>query len=1026
MDQNYANLKVTELKDLLRQRQLRITGTKAELIQRLIDNDANAPAAAPVGLPAPIPALIPAAAPAFTGNAMDLMKINPERINDPGVREKLERELKTTIVVGLRQYAREIGAAIPPRAVKNDLVNGIITHIEQYPDLVRNIEREGTQVEAAPRPQVALPGIGHGAVMDMARAHPIIINNPDTRAQFEEELRRMPVQGLRQYAQTIGAYIPPKAVKNAIIQLIIAQTQQRQGGVVVGPYLNEPIRPRVPSPPIELPRLQPIGHGNIVVGQRGPAVYQPPGRIGYQAPRGADEYGYQPPKKEEKKGITHPVSPLTIKGISDTIKNIPLDDDAPLKTLTKKYTFNRRSNTEIAKLISDHQFGEGTNPLTFNNRLYLVDILTAEPNRLVPVGAALNYKLANQSFDDGLQLLWWENIFDAPDRLHPAEKRFVSELNRDQLLEILAPTGYNGPSDPASLIWAIVKRQMPTRPDITKEPRYPGMLEINKDLVLRDAVLLHNYYNPELEVPSFFTPPRHLAIGQESPLDPFILTYNGDVDGFAQALQMIFPVSVKTKEEKEEYFFKNLKYYADIFTRPDEIIPPPDITGMTKDRVKNILRQYTDEELADAYEITSHNWTSRKDFIDKLAEEARGGARWFYRKKNCTNENTVNIATGDRGRDKNDPTDPVISYGTMKEYRCYNISELELSFRETEVGFQFAVPDWETGQPMQTFPIESIRQLRQMLVDANDTALYGELIKKIDEGFAQMNNAGRRLRSLKAQYDAFPADRKELVRDYLAWMFLYAMWMRFWQGPGRIYPVIWKEGGGTTGAGGEYCELATRDVNVIYMQNVRTEILNAMPRDLEEWVLQLPRVRYNFQTGEPTLGQETIDFLIQKVIEGNFCLADASDKTGQTAYYLITRLFSMNDAELNAFIKEEIPRIYQKYEIPLEKATLESIVRGLEKKDIEKDKKKIEQQVDRLKKVVAKLYETPPAIVVDPTNKVKLLQQAKGLLTQLPQLQAQKLRRVQDQAQKQPDFNPGGMTLTYHTDPYVTIRDVTQ
>jgi gas vesicle protein len=528
-----------------------------------------------------------------------------------------------------------------------------------------------------------------------------------------------------------------------------------------------------------------------------------------------------------------------------------------------------------------------------------------------------------------------------------------------------------------------------------------------------------------LEVPSFFTPPRHLAIGQESPLDPFILNYNGDANEFAQNLQMIFPASIKTNEQKEEYFFKNLKYYADIFSRPEELIPPPDITGMTKDRVKNILRQYTDEELADAYEITSYNWTSRKDFIDKLAEEARGGARWFYRKKRCANENTVNIATGGIGRERDDPTDPIISYGTMKDYRCYNISELELSFRETEVGFQFAVPDWVQGQTMQNFPIESIRQLRQMLVEANNPDLYGELIKKIDDGFAQMNDAGRRLRTLKSQYDAFPDDKKEKVRDYLAWLFLYAMTMRFWQGPGRIYPVIWKEGGGQTGAGGDYCDLATRDDNVIYMQNVRTAILNAMPRDLEEWVLQLPRVRYNFNTGEPTLGQETIDFVIQEIIKGNFCLADASDKTGQTAYYLITRLFSMDDAELNRFIKEEIPRIYQLYEIPMEKATIDSIIKALEKKETgETEKKTLKQQTDRLKKLLEKLYEKAPP--VETANKAAILQQAKGIVRNLPTLQAQKLTRVQAQARAQPNFNPGGMTLTYHTDPHVRLHDVGQ
>jgi len=42
---------------------------------------------------------------------------------------------------------------------------------------------------------------------------------------------------------------------------------------------------------------------------------------------------------------------------------------------------------------------------------------------------------------------------------------------------------------------------------------------------------------------------------------------------------------------------------------------------------------------------------------------------------------------------------------------------------------------------------------------------------------------------LKRQYDSFTNNQKEIVHKYIAWLFMYSMWMRFWKGPGFPWPI---------------------------------------------------------------------------------------------------------------------------------------------------------------------------------------------------------------------------------------------
>jgi hypothetical protein len=362
--------------------------------------------------------------------------------------------------------------------------------------------------------------------------------------------------------------------------------------------------------------------------------------------------------------------------------------------------------------------------------------------------------------------------------------------------------------------------------------------------------------------------------------------------------------------------------------RPANVTPPPILTGKTKEQARNILAPYTLKEIVEAYEPIG-NWGKRNELIDIVRNEGRGGAQWSWRHRWCNNDDTVNIMLGDKhgNIDKDDPTDPTLSYGVQKNYRCYQVSELSASWREDPQDniFHFRVPDWQaarpgtpamidptTGEPLiRDFPIESIRQLRELL--QNPPAGYDvkPLLDKIEEGLNAANNAVRIVRRLKAEYATKPADQQYAIQLYLAWMFMYGMWMRFWKGPGFPWPVGWVEGGG----GGERCELGRRDEHMVIQQSLRGVIRNYyddLP-GLKEWIENLPLIDYDFTTGEvkiATGGATTIKTILDNVENANFCMAHGSDLIIRTAYYLIVSIFEFKTgADFNGFIDRMMPPV---------------------------------------------------------------------------------------------------------------------
>ena len=583
---------------------------------------------------------------------------------------------------------------------------------------------------------------------------------------------------------------------------------------------------------------------------------------------------------------------------------------------------NGLSGNRFAEYITRYQ------TINFNGEIvsfigYLMD--RNDTQLIVEIFANLGFRRVNMSIDAYYNLLWYLNVASDPYDIGLTidEKEYVSSLNVEQLVKLLGPN-YRGPHDFASLLFATVSGKSSPRPDITTSPRYSQVAATEPPIVWNLAKNLYGIVDTENKIFSLYPPYVHVALQAPSVLEQIIGSVNeANVDQYIDAYQIVFPPRnpPNTNRGKIKYFIDEITKYDQVFARNDAVLAPPILTGKTKDQIRNILAVYTMKELVDAYEPMGI-WRNRGELIDIIREEGRGGSTWSWRHRWCNNDDTRNLIEGEFHGDmnKDDPTNPTLSYGVQKNYRCYQMFELEESFREIDDIFHFAVPDYidpksgvkgiidpTTGALLiKDFPIESIRQLRTLLRNAPIRYKVIPLLAKVDQGLEAANNAVILMRRLRTQYEAMDDASKYIIRLYLSWLFVFGMWLRYWNGPGNPWPTRWMDGGGQN----ELCEGARRDEHTFIQQSIRTAIIEAYEKDpeLQQWIEALPLVDYNFRSGEPAIatgGVTTIKTILDNIQLGNFCIPHGSDLILRTSYFLINRILGFNTVpEFNNFINE--------------------------------------------------------------------------------------------------------------------------
>jgi hypothetical protein len=537
--------------------------------------------------------------------------------------------------------------------------------------------------------------------------------------------------------------------------------------------------------------------------------------------------------------------------------------------------------------------------------------------------------LANVSMDIKYNLLWYLHVASDPYgvSLTTPELHYISRLSPEAVRNLL-PASYSGPIDHASLIFAVVSGYRTPSPNVLDLPRYGEIVAYPAEAVWALAQQVYHIYNEEIEIIGEWPPHVYVALQLKTNFElPFVMVNSSNVESFLSRYQII---SGRRIEDPINYFRHEIINYEPVFTRNFETyLPPPPLTGLTSVQVQDRLAIYTLKEIVDAYEITTP-WSGRQELLNVIETERRGGSKWSWRHSYCNNDTTPNLIDivphGEMNKD--DPNNPTLSYGVIGNYRCYQMEELVESFRTLEDGtFVFGVPDYAqnlidptTGiQLVDRFPVESIRQLDELLNSAPATynqKLINELRTKIQEGFDAQNAELQRIRNLRSRYEQMTPAQQSLVNIYLAWVFMFGFWMRFWRGPGYPWTTsvneMRRQAGRKYRAGGHYgmCPLE-RDEHSAIQHDIYTALRDNYNQDpvLREWIESLPQgLTERWTKEEWHLGSPLTDF-IQRLVLGA-CQQGGGKYIPMSGYFLITRIIGVGTLDgFNEFMNQVIPYV---------------------------------------------------------------------------------------------------------------------
>lgn len=544
----------------------------------------------------------------------------------------------------------------------------------------------------------------------------------------------------------------------------------------------------------------------------------------------------------------------------------------------------------------------------------------------------------NDSIDVSYNLLWYLCISEDPfgNNLNRKEILYAASADITELRRLLT-TSYTGPSDRASLLFTIISGQvvLGTRGGslipslvLNAEPneRYDEIKQYNSHIVYNLAFIQNKLIDHDLGVYGVQGPYTFLSLQPPSPIEN-ILTSVADenYNSLVQRLGIgpVNGIDRMSEDEKIMHLQGELSLYYNVFTRIHDMEQPPDLRGKTREELSNILSHYTNVELIQSYEPRGV-WNSRTELIRLINDDLLGGSKWSIRSVlNCNNDDTMNIMSGESHSetDKSDPEDPTLSYGIHKNYRCFQLSELEGCFRDYDGVFMFRVPDWTpttidniTQAPLiREFPLESIKQLKSLLEKEQSNYNVTGLITKIQQGLDMLKSATMQIRNFKNRLEEFTPEQKQIVELYLAWMFTYSMWMRFWKGPGFPWPLTKVRVQSQSARDrGHRSSPQERDEHIFIQDTIRTNIIEMYERDhvLKDWIESLPTIYYDFETTEASCATHEIKTIIDEIALGKYCMGFGSDTILKTSYFYITSLLNHpRGKSFDDFIARMLPRL---------------------------------------------------------------------------------------------------------------------
>jgi hypothetical protein len=620
------------------------------------------------------------------------------------------------------------------------------------------------------------------------------------------------------------------------------------------------------------------------------------------------------------------------------------------------YTTNKLKATIMTKLGRrefiplNYQYGRDSNEIGLRLQVTDAEMMPlGEPTSLQEVWSQLmaNPTRANaiikkilgtelhDSIDVCYDLLWYFCLSENPFRtgLNNRETSYIVESNVPELRELLGPH-YVGASNRASLIFAILSGQV--IPETKPGPRYEDVKAYNPRIVYNLAFIQHQIINHTQGTYSVHGPYTYLALQAASPIETIIANVDVECRSVRETYDRLVErlgigrvagVETMAEDDRISHLQGELSLYHNVFTRGDNFGRPPPLPGLNRDQLNTILSYYTNVELIETYEPRSP-WTSRAQLMSRICDDVLGNAKWsLHSVQHCNNDDTININTGDphSESDKHDPQDPTLSYGVHRNYKCYQASELEACFREYDGIFLFRVPDWRPGAtdpntqaPVASeFTLDCVKQLDVLLKRERIRYNVEGLIAKIQTGLDYLKSAAMQTRHLKQALSEFTFEQRQVVELYLSWMFAYSMWMRFWRGPGSLWPLVrvnvTREADRNRG---QRASPPERDEHIFIQEGVRTAIIEMYERDpiLKNWVESLPTIYYDFETREASCATHSIKSILDQIAIGDYCMGFGSDTILKTAYYYITAVLeypleSQGHALFDGFMERMLPQL---------------------------------------------------------------------------------------------------------------------
>lgn len=527
-------------------------------------------------------------------------------------------------------------------------------------------------------------------------------------------------------------------------------------------------------------------------------------------------------------------------------------------------------------------------------------------------------------------------------QLTHAARTTAPTLTREEMLDVLGPVYTGFKTDRASLLYSIITglalRDNGLRPN---PERYAQLSRYPPNLVWYLATALFNPWKTKRDpITNDVVPPdaiyERLASLPVSPIENVILSVGEDnVDALMAQYDIVIPRQFMDRDDydpftqwhKVKIFLGQMMDYATIIQRPHNLPPPPpyftlrqEYRGRTND-LFDLFAQYTTRELIQAY-WEPKSWERRIDVIREIIDDIHGAPQWFETHETCQNDDAVTIEGDQYGEvNKNNPNDPTIAYGRRGYYRCYQVSELLKFFRVDEHGdFHFYVPDYNptirtpdplTGQPYQReFSVNDMKDLESLLEEYYDrtvTQIVRELLTIIGQGLERIEREGvnRVIRNLSNSYNDATPTQQHLIKQFVAWLFFYGIWMRFWKGPGHPWPRM------IGGGGADVCEAAIRSEHIFVQNAVYTELSLRIDQDpfVKQWIEHLPKIR-NVQRveegGTIEVDGKLIEYL-NNLILGEECMGFGGDIITEMGHFFATQVVQVPD--FNEFINEMLPEL---------------------------------------------------------------------------------------------------------------------